>query len=390
MSTKGVLYILFIFLGISMVSAISGDVIMGDVVQSSVDSSITIGVPSNCSNNITEGAEECDWGGNNGVACSPPYDGSCQYCTLSCEFLNLSGSYCGDGTCDSANETSSSCSADCAAGGGSSSGAGGGDGGGVAVTPKKVYDFYVDKNLLEIELPKGSYVKKKLKVINNGTEELLINVTVTNLGIFISPSMETFVLKIGESRIIEFDIYALESQRADTYVGKINFVEGHVSRSVNIVFDLKEKSSLFDMKTKVIRKYVVPGNRVVADIVIKELGDFGKIRVDLEYSILDFNNVTYGSGKESFVMEESFSKRVFLETSKQDPIGDYIFYSKLTYEDITVSSYDSFKLEKISLLMWLLIIFILIILIIIIMILIKKERERRRAKLAIHESKNQF
>jgi len=42
-------------------------------------------------------AEQCDDGQSNGVPCTPPYAGSCQYCSAQCTNTVVNGPYCGDG-----------------------------------------------------------------------------------------------------------------------------------------------------------------------------------------------------------------------------------------------------------------------------------------------------
>ncbi len=42
------------------------------------------------------GEESCDFGVDNGTPCEAPYDGSCQYCTVDCQYQTVSGGYCGD------------------------------------------------------------------------------------------------------------------------------------------------------------------------------------------------------------------------------------------------------------------------------------------------------
>jgi cysteine-rich repeat protein len=50
-----------------------------------------------CGNGIVDPGEQCDDDGQNGVPCTPPYGGSCDYCSVSCTNVHLVGPYCGDG-----------------------------------------------------------------------------------------------------------------------------------------------------------------------------------------------------------------------------------------------------------------------------------------------------
>lgn len=44
------------------------------------------------------GVESCDNGVNNGTACVPGYDSTCSYCSAACQYITVSGAYCGDNT----------------------------------------------------------------------------------------------------------------------------------------------------------------------------------------------------------------------------------------------------------------------------------------------------
>ncbi|MBW2976413.1 hypothetical protein KY347_03130 [Candidatus Woesearchaeota archaeon] len=57
-----------------------------------------------CGNGIVENGEGCDYGSSNGDQCTPPYGGSCTYCSSSCEILGLIGGSCGDGSLDAGDE----------------------------------------------------------------------------------------------------------------------------------------------------------------------------------------------------------------------------------------------------------------------------------------------
>ncbi|MCG2698565.1 VWA domain-containing protein [Candidatus Parcubacteria bacterium] len=72
---------------------------------------------------INQDSEECDLGADNGLLCQAGYGGTCAYCSNACTIIELTGPYCGDGTCGGG-ETCSTCSTDC----GSCGGGGGGGG----------------------------------------------------------------------------------------------------------------------------------------------------------------------------------------------------------------------------------------------------------------------
>lgn len=73
-----------------------------------------------CGDGNLDDGEECDEGGNNGVECTPEYGSICNYCSIDCETVELTGPYCGDGNlddgeeCDDGNtEDGDGCAADC-------------------------------------------------------------------------------------------------------------------------------------------------------------------------------------------------------------------------------------------------------------------------------------
>jgi len=248
---------------------------------------------------------------------------------------------------------------------------GGGNGGG------RIYNFELSKTFLALEIKKGIHYQEEIIIINNGTEDLTINISITNLGEFIFLEQGIFVLKAGERKNIRLDIYVSESLKNDVYIGKINFNSLNINKFVNVVLDVKEKTPLFDIKTTILKKYIVPGGKVRANLVILNLGDLKNIDVELEYQVRDFDNKTYTSKKESFAINDSFTGEVFLETPKYIKLGDYIFYSKVNYGDISASSYDVFVIEKVSFIMWLITVLIIIDVIILIAIIIKRKSEKK-------------
>jgi len=280
---------------------------------------------------------------------------------------------CGNGICESG-ETSSNCVADCGGGDGGDSGGGGGGGGGETPTTIKIYDFYVQPDFFVAEMKKGSYYQRQIRIVNNGTENLTIGIAVINLTEFIFSDVQSVSLRKGESTNITLHIYVSELRPSDVYVGKVSFRNSQVSRDTRIILDIKDKNALFDIRTKILKRYINPGGMAKANVSIINLGDLRNFDVALEYKALDFDNKEYVIKKEDFAINETFNGIFELELPKDIPLGDYVFYTRVSAGNVSASSYDTFTIEKISWLAWILIILIILIIMGVIIIRIAREK----------------
>ncbi len=82
----------------------------GTVYQSNNESANYFGVVRNvCGDGNKSSSEDCDNGANNGTVCTPTYNNTCTYCSVSCEIQTVVGPKCGDynvdagETCDDGN-----------------------------------------------------------------------------------------------------------------------------------------------------------------------------------------------------------------------------------------------------------------------------------------------
>ena len=82
-------------------------------------------------------------------------------------------------------------------------------------------------------------------------------------------------------------------------------------------------------------------------------------------------------------MDYTYFNIFFLEVPKNIPLGDYVFYARVNYEDVGASSFDTFTVERVSLLAW--ITTILVIAVIIFLIVRRLRRDKRLEKRALKE-----
>ncbi|MFH1591194.1 MAG: hypothetical protein ABIC95_04670 [archaeon] len=57
-----------------------------------------------CGDGVRDAGEECDEGFDNGVPCTPSYEGSCTYCSDECAVATVGGGYCGNGVTEGQEE----------------------------------------------------------------------------------------------------------------------------------------------------------------------------------------------------------------------------------------------------------------------------------------------
>ena len=271
------------------------------------------------------------------------------------------GEQCDDGNTVSGDGCSSTCQTESDPGPGPGPGPGPEPEPNVTTTGTEQYDFIIDPDFIQLEMNKGTYYKQIINVTNNGTDSLTITVSLEGVGSFIFPQDRSFTLLSGESKNLRFDIYVSSSRLADVYVGKIHFKTIHVRKEAEVVLQVKESDALFDIRTEVLKKYIPPGGRVRANVSIINMGDLRNFDVSLEYKAMDFESNEYTIKKEDFAMGKSYSRVFYLDLPNNLSMGNYLFYTQVSYKDVNASSYDTFVVEKISTFSWILLIIIIII-----------------------------
>jgi len=206
--------------------------------------------------------------------------------------------------------------------------------------------FTSNKNLLVITVKRGIQKQESVTIMNNQAIDLEISISVSNLSEFIFPEEKNFILKPKESKSIIFNIYVSESETRNVLTGKINFISKTLTKSTDVILDIKEKEPLFDIKTELLKKVFVQGQRAIANVKILNLGDLKNIDVELETLVLDKESSVYDSKKETFAINDSVEKEVSIRLPKDIELGNYFLSNKVSYKNISAKSYDSFRIIK--------------------------------------------
>jgi len=244
-------------------------------------------------------------------------------------------------------------------------------------TPSTSGDFTLDKSFMAIKVKRGVPSQEKIDVTNNLNEVIQISISQQNLTNKVFTSEISLTLQPHEKKSVLINVYIPESERQNIITGKIDFRTSNTFKSVDLLLDIQDKAPLFDIKTTLLRKILVPGQTAVADVRILNLGDLKNIDVELESFILDSQNNIYDAKKEMFAINDSFDGKVLLKVPSNISFGKYKLSSTVRYRNVTANSYDSFDIIKsvisFSLLIFWIIILVLLTLITLIAIVLKNQ-----------------
>ncbi len=205
--------------------------------------------------------------------------------------------------------------------------------------------FILNKDLIKILIKQGESIREIIEVKNIGSTDLNISLTPDeSLRKFMIMSEERFILTPGESKQVFIDIFAKENEIPDAYTGRIIVKEkAGETKIINVIIEVKEKKPLFDMLIDVFLKQIRQGNNEIARIKVKNLGDLKNIDVSIYYSIKDFEGNVLSFREENIAIDNETEIIRNLKVPNDTFPGTYIFYSRVSYGNISASSTDTFK-----------------------------------------------
>ena len=292
----------------------------------------------------------------------------------SCDAICGDGFVDGDEECDDANTMDgdgcdSHCKLEVPAGAEAGGGAAAPGGAGGALW------FKLEPDTIDVMIRQGQTITQKVKITNYLPLDLNITIDYSNLSRFIIIKDSNFTIPANGSKVIEVEIFAAEDEIPEVYQGIVSVAGNGREQTLKVIIEVKEKRALFDIITKVKTKGVKPGGRVTAEINITNIGNLGPLNATLYNAVKDFSDNVIVYSEENIIVNDSLVVERSLKLPKNiTPEKDYLFYSKITYEESYATSADSFKVTKKGVIVVFLVSMIILIIILgIIAFLIKKD-----------------
>jgi hypothetical protein len=208
----------------------------------------------------------------------------------------------------------------------------------VPVSP--VYNFTVDKKFFKVSLKQGESLLDSFTINNTGTWILRFSIDVNNLKEYVVLSEDLFYLEPGESKTISVAFTTSEYEKPDVYPGRFIIDADSLRKIILVVMEVRERRPLFDIlvSTTETPQRVYLGEEIEAEILMYNFGDLKPVDVSLYYSLRDFdgNDILYA--EESFAVQEQKEVKRKIRIPEDLEPGYYLFYSRLTYGNESVSS----------------------------------------------------
>ena len=217
---------------------------------------------------------------------------------------------------------------------------GGGGGGGIPA-------FTLDKDQISVSLTPGQ-VKLEYLIITN-TRKSTIDIKIDNLiPEFVIGGEDVISLGPGESKAVPFYVIARVDAIPDLYLGKIILSSGSIKREILIAVEVESEGALLDVRAEIESKYkkVLPGEYILAQIKLFNLGGEGRKDIDMEYIIRDYNGDEIIKETESLAIETQITFLKKISIPENVPLGSYVLYVRAIYGNKIASASDNFEIVK--------------------------------------------
>ena len=214
---------------------------------------------------------------------------------------------------------------------------GGGSGGG---STSEIDEINIDKDSIKVKMKLDETKNDYLIIENKENKKIKLTLTINpEIGfVFIESGLNKYSFDIDalESRNIEIKIRANSEDKVKegVYVSKLIIEGDNFKKVLPVVIEVESKGpTLFDVEVTIPSEYSVvePGNRIVANLLLFNLGVTGVIDAKIDYEIIDLDGNIILSESEIQGVETQFQKVKELIIPRDAEPGKYVLSVKVTY-----------------------------------------------------------
>ncbi|MBI2043609.1 hypothetical protein HYT25_04440 [Candidatus Pacearchaeota archaeon] len=224
----------------------------------------------------------------------------------------------------------------------------GGGGGGGLVLPKLKKGITISDEQISVSLKQGSVFTQKITIKNDDTKKLRITIENSRLKDFLVVREPFFELNPGESMEVTLDFLARGDTKPDLYLGTLLVKTEYEEKQILVAIEVESLKSLLDARAEILGEYkeVLPGEEILAEIKLFNLGYTGRIDVLMEYIIKDYDGNEIQVEHESLAIETQANFIREISIPENAKYGNYVLYVKATYNGEVASASDGFEIVQ--------------------------------------------
>jgi len=227
--------------------------------------------------------------------------------------------------------------------------------------------FSVSRSFVQKSLFPGEIGRESVIINNTGSTDLDFEFSLSGMGNLASLSAYNFSLDSGKSRFVDINFQSSRDQQAGVYTGNLAVESGALAAVVNLVLEILDKESLFDVRVSLLDDIITEKDKIEAVVDVDELSNLGEIGVHIGYFVKDYDGSEIKLFEEDLMITGSQRLERSFDLPSELGFGNYLFYVKLTYEEKIAVASQPFRISSVG--FWYKLIMTLIIVDIIILVL---------------------
>ena len=217
-------------------------------------------------------------------------------------------------------------------------------GSGGASGRESILNFSVNPEIFDMKIKTGSRNTEYLYIKNTGSESLLFTLEIFGIGKWAILDKTVFSLAPNQTEVVKVYFFTRENEEIDIHTGKIIVHTVSMDKDVNIILQTWESQALFDINSTLKENIILRSGKLDTSIELSNIGDEKKLDVLLEYFINDFSGNKIKLGEETIGVEKRLKINREFTIPEKLSTGDYLFYVKLSYNNLSATSSNLFTL----------------------------------------------
>lgn len=193
--------------------------------------------------------------------------------------------------------------------------------------------FEVNTFFLKVAIEKDKTMVSNLKISNLKNTGADFSLKLMNLGNLVHVNEPEFYLDAKQEKNIGI-IFNTNDSEPGVYLGELVITSGSEEKTIPVILEMQSQEVLFDTNVNLFPQGdVIVGQKLNADIKIYDLSGAGRNKVNLAYSVQDFEEKTFFSDSEDLIVDGKLDYSKAINLPEKIKPGNYVLVVIVSYKN---------------------------------------------------------